>query len=67
MQSYFGHIYLPKSNKIQSDPQTVENFFEERYERRRADFTTEEINEKITMVKMEIRKKSYILPSVLME
>jgi hypothetical protein len=32
MQSYFGHIYLPKSNKIQSDPQTVENFFEERYE-----------------------------------
>lgn len=32
MQSYFGHIYLPKSNKIQNDPQTVENFFEERYE-----------------------------------
>ncbi len=36
-----------------------DDFFEERYERRRADFTTEEINEKITMVKMEIRKSGY--------
>lgn len=32
MQSYFGHIYLPKSNKIQSNPLTVEDCLEEEFE-----------------------------------
>lgn len=32
MQFYFGHIYLPKNNKIQFNPQTVEDCIEEEYE-----------------------------------
>jgi hypothetical protein len=32
MQSYFGHIYLPKSNKIKSNPLTVKDCLEEEFE-----------------------------------